>query len=154
MVAGRCEQTLRRDEISTVTAGSELLKLGDDPLEPPSFDGDDLEAAIERPALGMAGEPDLGRAPEATTFLRRHHLERVTVGSARLSLHLAEDEPAAAAKDQVELVAARPDVGSEHAIAAQPVVAPGAALEPLARPPRARPACVQAATIGAGSSAR
>ena len=131
MVAGRCEQTLRRDEISTVTAGSELLKLGDDPLEPPSFDGDDLEAAIERPALGMTGEPDLGRAPEATAFLRRHHLERVAVVGGRLALHLAEDEPAAATDDQVELVAAGPDIGVEHAVAAQAVVERGPALEPV-----------------------
>ena len=52
-------------------------------------------------------------------------------------LHLAEDEPPAAAGDQSRLVAARPDVRTEDPVAAQAVVAGGAALL-FSPPPRHR----------------
>ena len=57
---------------------------------------------------------------------------------ARLPFHLPEDEPASAADDQVELVAAGPHVGAEDAIAAEAVVARGAGLVRVAMRTQAR----------------
>jgi hypothetical protein len=124
------------------------------PLEPPSLDGDDLEAAIERPTLGMSRKPCLGRSTQAPAFLRRHHLERMAVVVVRLALDLAEDDAAAAPDDQVELVAAGPDVGVEDAVAAQAIVTRGAAFEPIAGAPCIRLRRAQAAATGKGSSPR
>lgn len=102
----------------------------------------------------MAREPGFGSAAKASALLRRHHLQWVTVVAGRLPFHLAEDEPATAPEDQIELVAAGPDVRTEHAIAAQPVVERGAALEPVADPARIRGGGVQAAATVTGSSTR
>src|SRR5439155_16342691 len=72
--------------------------------------------------LGMRREPRCRRLPDAPHLLRVHHLERIAVAVARFALHLAEDERAAPAHDQIELVAADPDVRAEDAVAAQAVV--------------------------------
>ena len=90
----------------------------------------DLEARLEPGRLGMRGEPCLGRAADPPPLLAADPLERVAVAAAPLLLHFAEDERAAAAQDEVELVATGPGVAFEHAVAAQPVVQLG---EPLAR---------------------
>jgi hypothetical protein len=88
----------------------------------------------------MGGEPALGRPPDASSLLRRDHLERMAERGASLALDLAEDEPAPAPHDQVELVAARPDVGADDAVSAQPVVQRRASLEAPAGSPRAQAA--------------
>ena len=101
---------------------------------------------VEGSALGMEREPGLGGAAEPAALLGGHHLERMAVVRARLSLHLAEDNPPAAADDQIELVASGPDVRSQDAIATQAVVESGAALVTVADAP-----CIQAAATGSGS---
>ena len=88
----------------------------------------------------MSREPALCGAPEATALLGGDHLERMPEGVRLLPLDLAEDEPAAAADDQVELVPARPDVLAEDPVAPQAIVERGTALEPVADPPRAQAA--------------
>jgi len=62
----------------------------------------------------MRHEPRSCRLPDAAHLLRVDHLERIAVTDARFSLDLAEDECATAADDQVELVAADPDVGAQE----------------------------------------
>ena len=89
---------------------------------------DDLEPAVERPTRRVPGEPRLRGEPQPPQLLLVDHLERVAEPVAGLALDLAEDEPPAAPDDQVELVAARPDVRAENAVAAQAVVAGGASL--------------------------
>src|SRR5689334_5041661 len=69
----------------------------------------------------MLEQPCLRRAPQPALLLRRHHLERVAEPGPALRLHLTEDDPPPAARDHVQLVAARPDVAAEDAVAAQPV---------------------------------
>ena len=91
----------------------------------------------------MGGQPGLGRAPQPPPLLRGDHLERMAERVAAFALDLAEDEPAAAADDQVELVATRPDVRPEDAVAAQAVVERGPALEATSGP-----RCAQAAVAG------
>ena len=104
----------------------------------PGRNCDDLEAAVEREVVGVARKPGLGGAPQSAQLFLVHHLERVAEARARLPFHLAEDEPAAAADDQVELVAAGPDVGAEDAVAAETVVAGGAGLVRVAMRTQAR----------------
>jgi hypothetical protein len=91
----------------------------------------------------MGGEPGLGRAPEPPPLLCGDHLERMTERAAALALDLAEDDPASAPDDQIELVPACPDVRPEDPIPAQAVVERRAALEATPGP---RPA--QAAGTG------
>src|SRR5688500_2789939 len=96
--------------------------LNRDALELPRPDGDDLEPVVQAGRARIADEPRLRRAPHPPQLLRADHLERVAEAVAALPLHLAEDEPSAAAGDQVELVASGPDVRPEDAVAAQPIV--------------------------------
>src|SRR6476646_12521 len=84
----------------------------------------------------MRGEPGLGRAPQAALLLGGGRLERVASARAALGLHLDEREPPAAADDEIELVAADPDVRAEDAIAAQAVVVKRSLL---VRVPQVRP---------------
>jgi hypothetical protein len=77
----------------------------------------------------MGGKPGLGGAPQPPPLLRRDHLERMAERVAALALDLAEDEPAPAPDDQVELVPAGPDVRAENPVPAQAVVERGTALE-------------------------
>jgi hypothetical protein len=58
----------------------------------------------------VARQPRLRGSAEAPLLLRADHLDRVDEDRVRLGLDLDEDELAAAAHDQVELVAAGPDV--------------------------------------------
>jgi hypothetical protein len=91
----------------------------------------------------MSGEPRLGRPPQPPPLLGGDHLQWVTERLRTLALDLAEDEPVAAAHDQVELVPARPDVRREDPVPAQAVVQRGTPLEP---PPD--PGGAQAADAG------
>ncbi len=129
-------------------------ELGGYPVEPPSLKSDELEAAVEGSALRVAREPGLGRTPNSSALLRGHHLERVAIPGRRLALHLAEDETPAASEDQVDLVAAGPDVGLQHAVSAQAVVKRSTPLEAVPDPASIRSEPVQAATTGAGSLGR
>src|SRR5207237_6468466 len=85
--------------------------------------GDYVERRRERRELGMRREPGLRGAADAALLLRADHLDRIAEALAELLLHLDEGEPAAAADDEVELVAGDPDVLAEDAVAAQPVPA-------------------------------
>src|SRR5438128_992034 len=76
----------------------------------------------------MGRQEAVGGAAEAALLLRGDHLQRVAEAIAGLLLHLDEAQLLAAADDEVELVAARPDVGAEDLPAAQAVPAPGAPL--------------------------
>jgi len=98
---------------------------------------DHVEACIELSAVGPRREPRIRCTPQAAHLLRRHHLERVAEAGAALGLDLAEDERAASARDDVELVAADPDVRGEDAVAAQSVPPRRTALGgvPRLRPP-------------------
>src|SRR5687767_6117208 len=84
--------------------------------------GDDLEAVVEARRLRVAREPALGGDVHPAQLLLADHLERVAVAVPGLPLHFAEDDLAAAADDQVELVASCPDVGAQDAVAAETVV--------------------------------
>src|SRR5207237_2081677 len=76
------------------------------PLEPPAAHRDDLERGLEAVELWVGCEPRLGGLTDPALLLGADHRERVAEAVARLRLDLAEDEAAAAANDQVELVAA------------------------------------------------
>src|SRR5437899_7751661 len=82
---------------------------------------DHVEPDGEPPELGTCAEPGLRRATQPPPLLRRHHLERVAEPRALLLLDLDEAKIAAAPDDQVELVAADPDVLAEDLPAPQPV---------------------------------
>lgn len=88
----------------------------------------------------MGREPGLGRAPQPPALLRRDHLERMAERTRPLPLDLAEDEPATAPHDQVELVATGPDVRAQDPVPAQAVVERCAALEATADPRSAQAA--------------
>jgi len=66
-------------------------------------------------------------------LLDRDHLERMAVTGAAFGLHLAEDEPAPAAGDDVELVPPGAGVRLEDPVPAQPIVAARPALRGAAR---------------------
>ena len=70
----------------------------------------------------MRRKPRFGRTAQAALLLGADHLERVAAPGAALRLDLAEHQPPAAARDQVDLVAASPDVRAEDPVAAKPVV--------------------------------
>src|SRR5881398_1814705 len=111
------------------TRGSERLP---EPLEAASPDGDDFEARLEVRETGIRGQPRLRGTAEAALLLRADHLERIAVAPGGLGLHLDERQPAPAPDDEVELIAAGPDVRLQDPIAAQAVEPP--------RPPLGRPA--------------
>jgi hypothetical protein len=87
----------------------------------------------------MGREPGLGGPAQAALFLLGDHLERVAPARAAFRLHLDEGEPPAPADDQVELVAAGPDVPLEDPVAAQAVEPP--------RPPLSRTTCLNRARV-------
>src|ERR671928_166206 len=82
-------------------------------LDTAAADGDDVEAAHEPGALRVRREPRVGRSAQAALLLGRDHLERVAQPLPRLRLHLDEGEPPTAPHDEIELVAADPDVRAE-----------------------------------------
>src|SRR5579884_25004 len=102
----------------TSLSSSERLR---HPLEASVADGDDVEADRQPGEVGAGAEPRLRGAAEAPALLGRDHLERVAEPRAALLLHLDEAQRTAAPDDQVELVAAHPDVLAEDLPAAQPV---------------------------------
>jgi len=77
---------------------------------------------------GRAASHAAAARPHASLLLGRDHLERIAPARAALLLHLDEAKLPAPPCDQVELVAARPDVRAEHTPAAQAVPAGGPAL--------------------------
>jgi len=66
----------------------------------------------------MSRQPGLGCPAEAALLLLGHHLERVAIVAAALCLDLDEREPPPAPDDEVELVAAAPDVRLQDQVAA------------------------------------
>ena len=71
--------------------------------------------------VGTRAEPRLCRAAQPPLLLGRDHLERVAEPRALLLFDLDEAKSPPAPDDQVELVAAGPDVLAEDPPAAQPV---------------------------------
>src|SRR5439155_19316285 len=84
--------------------------------------GDGVEAAVTAAGPGMRSEPRRSSPPHAPDLLGVDHLQRISVAVAGLALHFAERERASAPHDEVQLVAADPDVRAEDAVAAQAVV--------------------------------
>src|SRR5438046_1171688 len=80
----------------------------------------------------MGGEPRRRRLPQSSLLLLAHHFRGITKLRARLLLHLAKHEPAAAPYDQVELVVRDPDVGAQDTEPAKAVPQRGAPLGALA----------------------
>src|ERR1700758_5262696 len=99
-----------------------------DSLHAPVAHGDHVESDGEPRELGACTEPGLGGASEPTLLLGGQHLERGAEARAPLLLHLDKPERPPAPHDQVELVAARPDVLAEDPPASQPVPAHGSPL--------------------------
>ena len=73
----------------------------------------------------MRLEPRGRRAAHPAPLLGVHGSDAASEELARPFLDLDEDEPSAAARDQVELVAAAAHVRGDDAVAAEPVVARG-----------------------------
>lgn len=80
----------------------------------------------------MTSQPRLGGAHETTPLAAVDHRLRRAERWSRLGLDLDEDEPPAAAHDQVELAAGQPEVAAEDAVGAEAVVPERA---PLSSPP-------------------
>jgi hypothetical protein len=104
--------------------------------------GGDVEAELAAAQLGMRCRPGLRRPRDTPHLLGGDHLERVAPLSPALRLHLAEDDGATAADDEIELVATDPRISGQDPVAAQSVMPQGAALGPRpdrasVRPPRA-----------------
>src|ERR1051326_18330 len=98
--------------------GSERLR---NPLDAAVAHGDHVEADGQPAELGTRAEPGLRRAAQPPPLLGRDHLERIAEARGRLRLDLDEAQGGAAAHDQVELVASRPDVLVEDLPAAEAV---------------------------------
>ena len=86
-------------------------------LEPLAAEPDDVESRLQLHELRIHNQPRFRSSAQAPLFLLGHHLEGITVPLSGLRLHLAEDELPPSAQDQVELVAADPDVRAEDAVA-------------------------------------
>ena len=115
-----------------------------DPLELAAALGDDVEPGHAGRVLADARRARPWPRGAAAHLLVGHHLERVSEGGAGLPLHLAEDERTASPDDEVELVAADPDVRTEDAIAADAIV--------RQRPPLGLRACAPRAPGGPGGA--
>src|SRR3989304_4030249 len=72
----------------------------------------------------MRGEERLCRAQQAPNLLLADHLQRIAEVKTAFGLHLAEDDTAAAPRDQVDLHAAEACVRRQHAEAAPEGVQP------------------------------
>src|SRR5579862_5947317 len=81
----------------------------------------------------MRREKRRGGATDAALLLGRDHLGWIAEARTGLLLHLDEPQRAAAARDEVDLVRARPHVRTDDAPAAQPVPACGPALRRIHR---------------------
>src|SRR6266545_1750165 len=92
------------------TLSSERLR---DALQLPRALNHHVEANLAAVMFVMRRQPRGRRTADATHLLRRHHLQRIAEARAGLRLHFTEDEIVPAADDQVELVAASPDVFAE-----------------------------------------
>jgi hypothetical protein len=134
-------QALRRQERPLLR-----LDLIGDPFELTRANRDELECDLEVGHLGMLGQPGLGGPPQAAPLLRTNHLQRIAETVSALGLHLAEDEPAAASKHDVELVAGGARVRRQYAVPTQAVVQTCAPLSGTTRRGRALPAPTQPAS--------
>jgi len=70
----------------------------------------DIETSLAVAVLRMRREPWPRLHAAAAHLLRRHHLGRVAEVLARLRLHLAEDEPSAAPRNDVQLISCHPHI--------------------------------------------
>src|SRR6058998_3700221 len=104
VLARECRRTGELDRRGRCSGALHL-----DALDAAAAHGDDLHRVLEITRGGVCGEPGLGRALDAAELLVVDHLERVAVTLTGLVLHLDEDNATAAAHDQVDLVASRPD---------------------------------------------
>src|SRR5439155_3314451 len=102
------------------------------PLQSTGADGHDVEGDLEPCRLRMACEPGVGRESKATLLLVVHHLQRVAEPLAQLLLHLAEDQPPAAANDDVKLVTGHPGVRRQDPVPAHAIPPHGVLLGTLA----------------------
>src|SRR5262245_41894694 len=123
---------LRRPRGASSQPRSEGL---DDALDAARANGHDLERDVQVGEVRVSREPRSRRLPETPLLLRTDHLEGVAQIGTGLLLYLDEREPATAAHDEIELVAARPGVHRQDAKAPQPVVPEGAPLGAMPRPP-------------------
>ena len=127
------------------------LERGADSLQLSGAVCDDVEANRAVRVLRTRGEPRCGGAPEPAHLLHVDHLEWIAEALAGLAFHLTEHERRTAPHDEVELVAADPDVLTEDAVRPQAVMPTRFELGrvPQARRPRGRPS---RATSGGGSA--
>src|SRR5204862_7790571 len=103
------------------------------------------------PQLGEirpTGEPQLGGAAHAPLLLRADHLRGLAERRAGLLLHLDETKLGPPARDQVDLVAARPHVRADDPPAAQPVPARRAPLSRVQAPTCQAPCEVRYTSCG------
>src|SRR5436190_11722447 len=91
------------------------------PLHAAVADCDHVEADRQSAELRTRREPRLRGAAQTPPLLRRHHLERVSEPRAPLLLDLDEAQIPSTPDDQVELVAAGPDVLAQDPPSPQPV---------------------------------
>jgi hypothetical protein len=113
--------------VELLSAGLESVV---DDGQPPRPLGCDVEASLTALDLALGGEPGLGGQADAPLFLRIDHLRRIAQLTARLRLHLAEDDEASPARDYVELIAGGPHVRREDPEPAEAVVPDRATLGP------------------------
>src|SRR5712691_690274 len=101
-------------------------------VQPPVPDRHHIEGDAQAACFGMPGEPAFGGPADAPLLLLVDHLEWIPEPVAQLLFDLAEDEPAAAACDHVELIAGHPGVLRQDAVPARAVPPDGASLGALA----------------------
>src|SRR5690242_2907118 len=89
------------------------------PLETAAPHRDHVEGRAQPSCFGVSREPRLGRAPHAPLLALVHHLQRIAELLTHLLLDLAEDERAAAPRDDVELVPTGPGVPGQNPVAAE-----------------------------------
>jgi hypothetical protein len=130
------DDNVSRDCARSVTIAAPcagLLERSREMLEPARPHDHHVEANPQSPTLGMAREPSLRGVPHPPDLFGIDHLDRVAESRARLALHFAEHNGSAAARDDVELVAAGPGVRIENPVGPQAVPASGAPLGVVTR---------------------
>lgn len=99
-----------------------------DPFDPAPTDTRGLEHELEPGMLGVRSQPGLRPLADAPYLLAIDHLQWIPELGAPLLLHLDDEQPPPAPKDEIELVPADPRVGVEEPVAAEAIVAEGAPL--------------------------
>lgn len=87
-----------------------------------------FECEIEAREFRVRGQPYLRPRLDASNLLRVDHLERIPKTLTALLLHLDDDKAAAAAQNEIELVASDACIRVEESVAAKSVVAESAPL--------------------------